>query len=139
MSSVFTQILAGEIPGHFVWQDDLVMAIMTIAPVAKGHLLVIPKQEVNHWDDMPEETAAHIMLVSQKIAKAIKQQFPCKRVGMIIAGIEVPHTHLHLIPINALSDFDFSKAYQAETTELEQSAEKIKSALIDAGFQQANC
>ncbi len=91
MSSIFTKILAGEMAGHFVWKDEVCFAIMTIQPIRAGHLIVIPNQEVNHWDDMPAATAAHVMQVAQKIAKGIKAVIPCKRVGVTVIGLEVPH------------------------------------------------
>lgn len=129
MASVFTKIINGEIPGHFVYRDDRAIAIMTIAPIAAGHVLVIPVQEIDHWDDVPAAVAAHLMNVAQKVAKAIKQEFPCLRVGMIIAGLEVPHTHLHVLPINALQDFDFSKAKMADQAVLAEQAKRLAAAL----------
>lgn len=129
MASVFTKIINGEIPGHFVYRDDKAIAIMTIAPIAAGHVLVIPIDEIDHWDDVPAALAAHLMNVAQKVAKAIKKEFPCLRVGMIIAGLEVPHTHLHVLPINQLGDFDFSKAKMAEQSVLAEQALRLKQAL----------
>jgi len=129
MASIFTRIINGEIPGHFVYRDDKAIAIMTIAPIAAGHVLVIPIDEVDHWDDVPAPLAAHLMNVAQKVAKAIKKNFPCVRVGMVIAGLEVPHTHLHVLPINQLGDFDFSKAKMAEQSVLAEQAVLLKAAL----------
>ena len=129
MASIFTKIINGEIPGHFVYRDDKAIAIMTIAPITAGHVLVIPIEEVDHWDDVPAPLAAHLMNVSQKIAKAIKKEFPCIRVGMMIAGLEVPHTHLHVLPITALGDLDFSKAKMAEQSVLAEQAMRLKAAL----------
>lgn len=133
MASIFTKIIAGELPGHFVWQDERAIAILTIEPINSGHTLVIPKKEVDHWDDVDEDTAAHLMLVSQKIAKAIKASYPCKRIGMSIAGIEVPHTHLHLIPINDLGDLSFAKAKPASQDQLLTVADTLRAALRDLG------
>ncbi len=129
MDSIFTKIIRGDIPGNFVWNDEHCVVITTIQPVRQGHLLVIPKQQIDHWDDMPDELAAHVMSVAKKVTKALKQTFPCARVGMIIAGLEVPHTHLHLIPVDSMSDFDFSKAAFAQADELAAVAAKIKAAL----------
>lgn len=137
MASIFTKILAGELPGHFVWKDDQCFSIMTIQPLSMGHLLVIPNEEVDHWDDVPAETAAHMMKVGQKLAKAIKTCFPAKRIGVVIAGIEVPHTHIHLFPVNQLTDFDFSKAQSVEQEALADAAQKIRNELIAAGNQEA--
>jgi histidine triad (HIT) family protein len=133
MASIFTKILAGELPGHFVWKDDLCFAIMTIQPIRAGHLIVIPNMEVNHWDDVPPATAAHLMQVSQILAKAIKAVIPCKRVGVTIIGLEVPHTHIHLIPIDNMGDLDFKNAKAASPEALAASAESICKALRELG------
>ena len=126
MASVFTQIMQGKIPGSFVYEDEQVVAIMTIQPVQPGHVLVIPRKEIDHFDDLPQEIAAHLMHVSQKIAKAIKLAYPCERVSLIIAGLEVPHTHLHLIPINTMEDMSFARLEFADSDILQAAAEKIK-------------
>lgn len=133
MASIFTKILAGELPGHFVWKDDLCFAIMTIQPIRAGHLIVIPNSEVNHWDDVPPATAAHLMQVSQTLAKAIKAAIPCKRVGMTVIGLEVPHTHIHLIPIDSMADLDFKNAKAAAAEDLAASAASITKALQEQG------
>lgn len=129
MASIFSRIIAGELPGHFVWQDDLCVAIMTIQPINPGHVLVIPREEINHWDDLPEDLAAHLMLVSKKIAKAIKKTFPSERVGLVIAGFEVPHTHIHVMPVNQLSDMQFAGLAMADKEDLKAAAERIRQAL----------
>ena len=129
MDSVFTRIIKGELPGQFVWNDDHCVVITTIQPIRPGHVLVIPKQQVDHWDDLPDELAAHLMVVAKKVARAIKKAFPCTRVGMTIAGLEVPHTHLHLLPIDDMRDFDFSRAAFAQAEELAAVAASIRAAL----------
>lgn len=129
MASVFSKIIAGELPGHFVWQDDVCVVILTIQPIKPGHLLVIPRAEIDHWDDLPAETAAHLMSVSQKMAKALKVAFPSLRVGMVIAGLEVPHTHIHVFPVDAISDFDFTQAKPAFAEDLKEAADKLIAAL----------
>lgn len=129
MASIFTQIMQGKLPGHFVWEDDIAVAIMTIQPLKPGHILVIPREEIDHWDDLSPEQISHLMQVSQTLARALKKVFNPERVGMVIAGLEVPHTHIHLFPVNQLSDFDFSKARMAESSELADLAEKITQAL----------
>lgn len=129
MASIFTRIIAGELPGHFVWQDELCVAIMTIQPVNPGHLLVIPREEINHWDDLPEALLSHLMLISQKLTKAVKIAFPSERVGVVIAGFEVPHVHVHVMPVNQLSDFDFNGLAFAEADALKAAAEKIRQAI----------
>lgn len=139
MASIFTQIINGDMPGHFVWRDDKAVAIMTIAPIKPGHCLVIPVEEVNHWDDVPEELAAHLMLVAQRVAKGLKAIYQPKRVGVMVAGLEVPHTHMHLVPVDALSDFDFSLQKPAGADELAAEAQKIRAALQEMGFSEADC
>lgn len=135
MASLFTKILAGELPGHFVWKDALCFSILTIQPIREAHLLVIPNIEINHWDDVPAATAAHLMQVSQHIAKAIKQVVACKRVGVTVIGLEVPHTHIHLIPIDNMGDMDFGRQ-QAESQEnLAATAARLRAVLVQAGHQ----
>ena len=133
MNSVFSKIINGELPGHFVWKDDLAVAIMTIAPIREGHVLVIPRAEIDHWDELEPSTAAHLMTLSQRIAIAQKQQFPCKRIAMIIAGFEVPHTHLHLIPCDHEGELHFSLARPAEQEVLAENAARLRGALADKG------
>lgn len=133
MASIFSMIIAGEIPGHFVWRDEQAVAIMTIAPICKGHVLVIPVAEVDHWDDMPSELANHCLDVARSITKAIKTVYDCKRVSLQIVGLEVPHTHLHLVPINSMEDISFAKAKQAEPEELAHEAECLRVALNGMG------
>ena len=130
MSSIFTQIIDGKIPGHFVWQDDYCVAIMTIQPVNPGHLLVIPRQEIDHWDDLSDDLASHLMRISKKLAKAVKKSFVCQRVGLVIAGFEVPHVHVHVMPANVLEDFNFTGLAFAEADDLQAAAERIKEHLI---------
>lgn len=138
MASIFTKIRNGELPGHFVWRDEHCFAIMTIQPIREGHLLVIPNDEVDHWDDLPEETAAHLMQVSRHIAKALKQIIPCRRIGVSIVGLEVPHTHIHLIPIDSMSDMDFAHARTFPPEKLAEMADKIRAQLRAQGHEQAD-
>ena len=138
MASVFSMILAGELPGHFVWKDDEAFAIMTIQPVREGHVLLIPRQEIDHWDDLPEALAAHLMGVAQRIARGIKTAYPSKRVGMAIVGLEVPHTHLHLYPIDEMSDFSFANSRPASAEQLAGAAARIRAALVAQGCTEAD-
>jgi histidine triad (HIT) family protein len=137
MSSIFTRILAGELPGHFVWKDEYCFVILTIQPIRKGHAMVIPNAEIDHWDDLPPATAAHLMQVSQHVARAIKQLVPCTRVGLMVVGLEVPHTHLHVMPIDTTADMDFSNATAAPREELAETAAAMRTILQAAGFTQA--
>ncbi|KAA0011949.1 HIT family protein [Billgrantia pellis] len=130
MASIFTRIMQGELPGHFVWEDDRCVAIMTLNPMKPGHLLVIPREEIDHWDDLPAALSAHLMSVSQKLAKALKRAFPCERVGIMIVGLEVPHVHLHLVPIEAMQDIRLEGLPQAEPDALAQAAARIREALV---------
>ena len=137
MASIFTQIINGELPGHFVWRDDVAVAIMTIAPIKTGHCLVIPVEEINHWDDVPADIMTHLMSVAQKVAKAQKRVYQPKRVGVLVAGIEVPHTHYHLVPANEISDLDFSLQKPAESEDLAAEAARLRAALVELGYAEA--
>lgn len=138
MASIFTKIIAREIPGYFIWEDDLCIAILTIMPIREGHCMVIPKEEVNHWDDVPEDTARHLMSVSQKVAKAVKAVVPCKRIGVSIVGIEVPHTHIHLMPMDTTADMDFKNAREATPEALAATAGRIREVLRSQGHAEAD-
>lgn len=129
MASVFSKIIAGELPGHFIWEDEQCVVILTIQPLKPGHVLVVPREEIDHWDDLPAELAGHLMHVSQKMAKALKEAFPSLRVGLVIAGLEVPHTHIHVFPVDSIGDFDFTQAKPAFAEELEEVASKLRAAL----------
>lgn len=137
MASLFTKILAGELPGHFVWKDEVCFAIMTLQPIRQGHVILIPNAEVNHWDDVPPITAAHLMQVGQHIAKGVKAVVPCKRVGVMVVGLEVPHTHIHLIPVDSPADFDFKNAKEMSQAQLAETAASIRKALTAAGHKSA--
>jgi histidine triad (HIT) family protein len=137
MASVFSLIMDGKIPGNFVWQDDKAVAILTIQPIRAGHLLVIPREEIDHWTDLPLDLAAHLMQVSSKIGNALKVAYPATRVGMMIAGLEVPHTHIHLVPIDSMEDLSFAKAKSADADELKAVAQRIRAVLLEQGHLEA--
>ena len=123
MPSVFSKIISGDLPGHFVWKDELSVAFLSINPIASGHTLVIPRLEVDHWLDLPPEINAHLVQLAQIIGNAQMVAFRPLRVGMIIAGLEVPHTHLHVIPMEGMQDLDFSRAtITADQSELSSNA-----------------
>jgi len=126
MPTIFTKILAGEIPAHKILEDNRYLAFLDIRPVNPGHTLVIPKQEVEYIFDMEDELLKGLMVFAKKVAKAIGKAFPCKKVGIMVAGIEVPHAHIHLIPINSVGDLSFARAKAATPEELAQAAEKIR-------------
>ena len=135
MPTLFTRIIEGELPGRFVWKDPDVVAFLTIAPIAPGHTLVVPRQEIDHWIDMPTELAAKVMDVSQKVGQGIMRAFRPERVGVMVAGLEVPHVHYHLLPIQRIADLDFSKQQQnPDPKMLDEAAEKLRAALRELGF-----
>ncbi|MED5292713.1 MAG: HIT family protein [Actinomycetota bacterium] len=130
MASVFTMIIKGDLPGTFVWEDDRCVAFMSINPISYGHTLVVPRDEIDQWIDVPSDLRQHLFEVAQRIGVAQKQAFDSQRIGMVIAGFEVPHTHIHLIPADNMSDMDFSLASDSvDITELEKAAASIKSVL----------
>ena len=135
MSTIFTRIIDGELPGTFVWRDDRCVAFMSIAPLQPGHALVVPRAEVDKWTDLDADTAAHLMLVAQRIARAQEAAFSPARIGLIIAGLEVPHCHLHVVPINSESDLHFANADNGTSPEqLTTAADAIRGALAHAGY-----
>lgn len=134
MSSVFTKIIEGDLPGRFVWRDEQCVGFLSIQPLAQGHVLVVPRQEMDAWVDLPADLAAHLMTVSQSIGKAIDAAFEPKRVGLMIQGFEVPHTHLHVWPTNSIEEFDFANVDQdPDPAVMDESARRIREALIAQG------
>lgn len=134
MASLFTRIIEGEIPGRFVWKDEQCVAFATIAPLCPGHMLVVPRSEVDHWIDLDPALNRHLSEVAQIIGQAQQQAFSPTRIGLIIAGMEVPHTHLHVIPIESEADLDFARADPSVSGEaLEESAEAVRVALRSMG------
>lgn len=109
MSTIFSKIINGEIPCYKVAENDQFFAFLDIAPLAKGHALVVPKKENDYIFDLTDEELAALMLFSKKVALAIEKNIPCKRIALSVIGLDVPHTHVHLIPINTIDDVDFSK------------------------------
>jgi histidine triad (HIT) family protein len=134
VATIFTKIIEGEIPGTFVWRDEECVAFMSIGPLRSGHTLVVPRQEVDLWTDCPPDLRDHLFEVSQTIAKAIQQVYSPERVGLIIAGLDVPHLHIHLVPIDGVHDLDFANAAsKVDREELDESASSIRSALASEG------
>ena len=126
MTTIFTRIIEGEIPGTFVHRDDRCVAFMSINPLAPGHVLVVPIEEVDHWVDASPELTAHLFEVTGRIGRALERAYDCERVGVIIAGYEVPHTHIHVIPTNDMSEFDFANAAAGvDRDELDAHAQRI--------------
>ena len=134
MSSIFTRIINGEIPGRFVWRDSECVAFMDIQPISRGHVLVGPRQETDRWHDLPPQTAAHLFAVAHKIAAALDQLSERSRVGLMIAGFDVPHTHIHLMPADSMAQFDPKNADKnARPEDLDAMAGKIRNALRALG------
>lgn len=134
MPTLFTRIIDGEIPGRFVWRDERCVVFLTIAPIAPGHALVVPIAEVDHWVDLDPDLAAHLMVVARAVGAAQMAAFSPTRVGMIIAGLEVPHTHLHVIPIETEADLSFSRADPSPApAALDDAADRLRRALAAAG------
>jgi len=126
--SVFTKIINGEIPSYKIAEDENYLAFLDVFPLKKGHTLVVPKKEVDYLFDLDSETYLGLMDFSKKIAIALKIAFPCNRIGMTVIGLEVPHAHIHLIPINSINDMNFSNTKLSLTKEeFDECAIKIKS------------
>jgi histidine triad (HIT) family protein len=130
MASIFTRIIQGEIPCYKIAESDKFFAFLDINPLSKGHTLVIPKQETDYYFDLDDDLIAEMQVFSKKIARAIDRVMDCKRVGVVVLGLEVPHAHIHLIPINSLYDIEFSRPkLKLSPEEFEQIAGKIRHAL----------
>lgn len=134
MATIFTRIINGEIPGTFVWKDDRCVAFMSINPLRAGHTLVVSRQEVEHWIDCPDDLRDHLFSVAQKVGRAQQEAFHPAKVGLMIAGLEVPHLHIHVVPIDGVHDLDFANAASSvDRQELERAAEAIRTRLPQGG------
>ena len=129
MSTIFTKIIKGEIPSYKIAEDENFFAFLDINPNAKGHTLVVPKKEVNKLFDLDNETYTGLMQFSKKIAAAIGKTIPCDRVGLTVIGLEVPHVHVHLIPLNSMDDINFQKKEKLTAEEFVEVAAAIRSNL----------
>ena len=130
MTTIFTRIIEGQIPGTFVYRDDQCVAFLSINPLATGHVLVVPIEEVDHWIDMSPELSAHMFAVSHRISRAISDAFPSTRVGLIIAGYEINHCHIHLIPTHTMEQLNFANAApNIDRVTLESHAQLLTQAL----------
>ncbi|MFC2086721.1 HIT family protein [Bacteroidota bacterium] len=127
MASIFTKIIHGEIPSYKIAEDENYYAFLDIRPLAKGHTLVIPKKEVDYLFDLDDELYKGLMVFSKKVAIALEKSVPCKRIGIAVLGLEVPHAHIHLVPLNSESDINFSNPKKEFTAgEFENIAEEIR-------------
>jgi histidine triad (HIT) family protein len=138
MVSVFTRIIAGELPARFVWTDDRCVAFLSHRPLRPGHTLVVPRLEVDHWLDLEPALLDHLMGVSHRIGQALQHGFHPLRVGMIIAGLEVPHAHIHLVPFHTMEQLNFSQANpNPRPEEMDRAAETIRTSLSELGIAPA--
>jgi histidine triad (HIT) family protein len=131
MSTLFTKIIDGDLPGSFVHRDHHCVVFMSINPISTGHALVVPKVEVDHWLDLPEDIAAHLFAVAARIGRAQTRAFSNQRTALIIVGFEINHCHLHVIPANSMADVSFENAdLQADPSVLQQAAQLIQQHLV---------
>jgi histidine triad (HIT) family protein len=128
--TIFSKIIAGEIPAYKIAEDDQFFAFLDIFPLVEGHVLVIPKLEIDKFFDVPDDYLSRMLVFSKPIAKAIEKSFPCNRVGLAVVGLEVPHAHLHLVPINGIDDLNFTRGkLKLSPEQLKAAQEKIVSAM----------
>ncbi|MBK6838034.1 MAG: HIT family protein [Bacteroidetes bacterium] len=131
MASIFSRIISGEIPCYKIAEDDRFFAFLDISPLAKGHTLVVPKAEVDYIFDIEDEHHKDLWNFAKKVAQALKKAVPCKRIGIAVIGLEVPHAHIHLIPMNKVSDMNFaSPKLSFPASEMEETAQKIRSQFV---------
>jgi histidine triad (HIT) family protein len=138
MPSVFTRIIDGELPGRFVWRDDEVVAFLTIEPMHAGHTLVVPRREIDHWIDVPPDLLGRIFQVAQHVGRAADEVFRPRRVGLLVAGEEVPHVHVHVVPFDHVGQLSFAAVDRNPSAEaLDDAADRIREALRAAGHAEA--
>jgi histidine triad (HIT) family protein len=131
MPSIFSRIIQGEIPCYKVAEDEFHIAFLDLQPVASGHVLVVPKEEVDYLFDLDENAYSRLWLFARKVASGLEKAIPCRRIGISVIGLEVPHTHIHLVPLQTMQDINFSKTKMSPSSgELEEIRQKIASQLI---------
>lgn len=134
MPTIFTRIIAGELPAHFVWQDDLCVVFLSIAPLKPGHCLVVPRAEVDHWLDLDADVNAHMTRVAQSVGKALMKAFSPARIATLVLGMEVPHVHVHVVPIESEADVHFANADgNVSQGSLAEAADRVRDALRELG------
>lgn len=137
MASIFSKIIDGSIPSRVLWEDDLAVSFLDVRPLAPGHALVVPRQECDLWTDLGAATASHLTTVAHAIGRAQMTVFAPARIGLMIAGFEVPHTHLHVVPMNSMAQLDFAHADpKPDQRLLDEHLDSLRSALIDAGHSE---
>ena len=130
METIFSKIISGEIPCYKVAEDAFHLAFLDINPITLGHVLVIPRQETDYLFDMDDESLSALMLFSKRVAKALKHEVPCKKIGVTVIGLEVPHAHVHLVPINSVHDMRFGDPISVSPEQLHTLADKILAKFI---------
>lgn len=139
MATVFTRVINGELPGRFVWRDDVCVAFLSINPLTTGHVLVVPREETDHWLDLDAATWHHLVEVSQTIGAALQRAYNPEKVGLMLAGLEVPHCHVHLAPINSVTDLDFANADpDPDPEQMDRAAQTIRDTLRGMGGRAAD-
>lgn len=134
MPTIFTRIINGELPGTFVWRDERCVAFLSINPLREGHALVVPVEEVDHWLDAPSDLRDHLFGVAQTVGRALQAEWAPTKVGLMIAGLEVDHLHIHVVPMDGVHDLDFANAAKhAASEDLHRTGERIRSALERLG------
>lgn len=138
MATIFTQIIDGRLPARFVWKDDRCVVFLSNRPLRPGHSLVVPRQEIDHWLDLKPDLLAHLVGVAQAVGRAQMAGFKPERIGLMLAGLEVPHCHLHVVPIRGLRDLDFgNQDPNPDPAMMDQAAETMRSELRRLGYSQA--
>ncbi|APX33197.1 HIT family hydrolase [Brachybacterium sp. P6-10-X1] len=138
MTTLFSRIIAGELPGHVVWEDPGITAFLSIAPLRPGHTLVVPREEVDQWTDADAALLGRCVEVARAIGHGVQRAWGAPRAGLVIAGFEVPHLHIHVAPVWGTSDFDLSRVEREDDeSALEDAAQKLRSALLELGHEQA--
>jgi len=136
VATVFTRIIQGELPGRFVWRDDRCVAFLSIAPLKPGHVLVVPIAEVGHWIDLEPHLWAHLTEVSRVLGAALHREFASEKVGLMLAGLEVEHVHIHVVPISAEHDLDFAGAdHDPDPQAMDEVAARIRTSLRAIGAE----
>jgi histidine triad (HIT) family protein len=139
MPTIFTRIIAGELPARFVWKDDSCVAFLSIHPLRAGHALVVPRAEIDHWLDLDAGLLAHLSEVAQAVGKAQMAGFKPARIGLMLAGLEVPHCHFHVVPIRAVHDLDFGNQDPDPDPEMmDEAAQTIRRELRRLGYSQVS-
>jgi histidine triad (HIT) family protein len=134
VATVFTRIIEGELPARFVWRDERAVAFLSANPLRSGHVLVVPRDEVDHWLDADQELWTHLSEVSRRVGEALQRVYRPAKVGLMLAGLEVPHLHLHVVPIDSVHDLDFTNAERhPDLAMLDDAAERIRAALRELG------